>query len=1054
MVHGAVRSLFQLLGVLVVGLLIAIPVLAWRLSNGPIRLDFLSPYIEEALTAPDGSFRAELEGTVLALGEGSRMVEVRARGVKAFAGGSQPVATLPELALTLNGRALMRGELAPNSIRLYGPRLRLVRDAEGRLLLGVGDQPDEGGDEDAVRRILDALVGEPDPSRPGRHLQRAAIVDAELVVDDLKLGTQWRAPDVDLGLTRTPQGLAVEGAAVVEAGGERGLVSARLDYARAGERLAGQLRVENIRPAVFARLGGAATPLAAIDLPLSGSVSLAGDIHGNIAELSFDMAGGEGRLVLPEPANINHPVAAAHLKGRLTDGLKRAELEEFYLDLGGPTLTLAAVADGLGGASAVKGDVVLRNVPFDQLKHLWPAVAAPNPREWVLSNLSKGMVHEARATLSGRSASGNFDDLVVEHLSGTLAGDGVTVDYLHPMPPVKNGVAQVSFDASDFRISVKGGEVYGLKLRDGLIVLSGLDKEDQFADIELLVSGPAADALRLIDNKPLGYAKALGIDPAGVGGEATTRLKLKFPLLKDLKLDDLSVKAHASLKKASVPKVVMGLDLSGADLEIDVDAKGLDASGPVVLGGIPARLEWRENFSVKGVAYRSRYHLVAPRVDEDQRRLLGLDGPPFVAPFTEGPVGATVVATLYGGGRGDIEAKVDLGPARMTLPGLGWKKEPNTLGAADVLVRLEKMKLAGVPHFEVNASDLTARGSVAFTSEGSARRVEFDKLSYGRTDLAGSITFRPEKGGMDIAARGRSFDAEPVLATSDEEKARRADGRPKPKDDLPPMAITAAVQSLWVSGKGNLSNASISLSRNADDWRSLSLKAGVGEGKSFAVVMQPGTPQRRNIRIDSDDAGAVMRAFDVYDDLMGGKLEVDGYYDDTKPDQPIIGKVRISDYHVVNAPALARLVTVVGLTGILDLLGGQGVGFSTLDAPFVLTEGLLKVSEVRAYGPALGITAKGELDMDRSQMALEGTVVPAYALNSVLGNIPVLGWLVTGGEKGGGLVAFNYTMKGPTEDPSVLVNPLSALTPGFLRNLFNIFDDGSETEARKKRPAQ
>jgi hypothetical protein len=31
-----------------------------------------------------------------------------------------------------------------------------------------------------------------------------------------------------------------------------------------------------------------------------------------------------------------------------------------------------------------------------------------------------------------------------------------------------------------------------------------------------------------------------------------------------------------------------------------------------------------------------------------------------------------------------------------------------------------------------------------------------------------------------------------------------------------------------------------------------------------------------------------------------------------------------------------------------------------------------------------------------------------------------------------------------------MVNPLSALTPGFLRNLFNIFDDGSETEARKK----
>jgi len=66
-----------------------------------------------------------------------------------------------------------------------------------------------------------------------------------------------------------------------------------------------------------------------------------------------------------------------------------------------------------------------------------------------------------------------------------------------------------------------------------------------------------------------------------------------------------------------------------------------------------------------------------------------------------------------------------------------------------------------------------------------------------------------------------------------------------------------------------------------------------------------------------------------------------------------------------------------------------------------------------------------------------------------LGNIPVLGWLVTGGDKGGGLVAFNYSMRGPSQDPNVVVNPLSALTPGFLRKLFNIFDDGSETEARR-----
>ena len=99
MVHGAVRSLFQLLGALVVGLLIALPLFVWRLSSGPIKLDFLTPYIEEALTAKDGGLSVRLDTTVLALGSGDRMVEIRAIDVKAFAGNAdQPIATVPEVA--------------------------------------------------------------------------------------------------------------------------------------------------------------------------------------------------------------------------------------------------------------------------------------------------------------------------------------------------------------------------------------------------------------------------------------------------------------------------------------------------------------------------------------------------------------------------------------------------------------------------------------------------------------------------------------------------------------------------------------------------------------------------------------------------------------------------------------------------------------------------------------------------------------------------------------------------------------------------------------------
>jgi hypothetical protein len=35
-------------------------------------------------------------------------------------------------------------------------------------------------------------------------------------------------------------------------------------------------------------------------------------------------------------------------------------------------------------------------------------------------------------------------------------------------------------------------------------------------------------------------------------------------------------------------------------------------------------------------------------------------------------------------------------------------------------------------------------------------------------------------------------------------------------------------------------------------------------------------------------------------------------------------------------------------------------------------------------------------------------------------------------------------MLGSIEEPKILINPLSALTPGFLRNVFGVFDKTSE----------
>ena len=109
-------------------------------------------------------------------------------------------------------------------------------------------------------------------------------------------------------------------------------------------------------------------------------------------------------------------------------------------------------------------------------------------------------------------------------------------------------------------------------------------------------------------------------------------------------------------------------------------------------------------------------------------------------------------------------------------------------------------------------------------------------------------------------------------------------------------------------------------------------------------------------------------------------------------------------------------------------------------APFRYAGQVIELADARAFSASLGLTAKGRIDVERRQFDLQGTVVPAYFLNALLGRVPLLGKLVSP-ESGGGLFAMSYGVKGPFDDPSVWVNPLSAVTPGFLRGLFGPFQN-------------
>ena len=151
------------------------------------------------------------------------------------------------------------------------------------------------------------------------------------------------------------------------------------------------------------------------------------------------------------------------------------------------------------------------------------------------------------------------------------------------------------------------------------------------------------------------------------------------------------------------------------------------------------------------------------------------------------------------------------------------------------------------------------------------------------------------------------------------------------------------------------------------------------------------------------------------------------------------GEIRIRNMQVVNAPVLTRILTVASLTGIRDILTGSGLTFDRILVPFKMQNGVVTVTEAYGSGSELGLTLHGTRNEAAGTVKMNGTVIPAYTLNTVFGKVPLFGKILLGG-KNEGVFAINYSATGSSDNPDIFVNPLSALTPGFLRKIFNLGD--------------
>lgn len=1043
MVHGAVHSLLRvfLTGVTIVVALTAL--LAWRLSEGPVSMNVLVPYIADGLSPGDGSIVFEIGSAELSWMGLTSSPQVKALDVTAIDQRGSKIASFSEMTVGFSLKSILDGIPSPNSVILDHLILTLTRLDNGEVIVG-STQTSVGEDSHTplLSEIIPALMTPGSTENRAGYLENIGVQDAMITFFDQASQTEWVVQKGTVSLGRNESEGEIDATLPIRFGKYSSLVTAKGIFTPKNQTISAVFDFSDVRPSVFADLSPELKILEGADIEVGGtfeaSVSLDNAVAVETTKVSVEATA--GNLLLPNPIDKTYAIEKFSLQARTSNRFKNFSVEQLVIELqeDGPHVDLRLEGEDLLGSPSASASLSIDEVSMAELKALWPADLKPNTNRWITQNLNGGKISDATFELS--LSGPDIASVDITDLDGRGDLSGIAVSYIRGMPPVLDTHGVATFSPSEVVIDVTGGRVEqdnavgALTIEAARVRLHGLNSKPQSADIDIRVDGNLRDAITLIDNEPLRYATALGIQPAATSGFAEVLLSIDFPLIKDLKLGEVQVSANASLQQASIKNAGLGLDLDAGQFSLTIDNAGMDVAGTASLGGIRTGLAWRENFS--GETFKRQYALDAV-LENGQRSMIGLGHPVFAPPYVDGPIRLEALYTVSQDAENNLFVEADLRDASLKVRELNWQKDPGVEALFSSEMTIVDNRLNAMPRFDLRASDgsLQVSGNLDFGDSSTIKSASIANARVGSStfDLKASTA---EDGVLDILMTGEILDGRTFWSSLRTNNRTRSFRQDEVTGDRMPFRFKGDLARVLLSGAGELRDVDAVIEQTPTGLSQIKVNSRVTETDTFTLAMQENDGTRR-FEAQSGNGGSVLKALGLGDDFVGGDFLVSGLVDETGA---VNGSLSIDTFKLVDAPLLARLLSVASLTGIVDELQGTGISFSKINVPFNYSDQVFAIDGGAMYGPSLGLTAAGKYDLARRTLDGSGTIVPAYAVNSALGSIPIVGPIFTGGEEDGGLFAATYTMRGNPEGGEITVNPLATLTPGFLRQIFRVFD--------------
>ncbi|HEV3184967.1 MAG TPA: hypothetical protein VGZ49_08795 [Xanthobacteraceae bacterium] len=899
--------------------------------------------------------------------------------------------------------------------------LSLTRPAAGSVALAVASTGADGPWSLAAtltsqtdgHRLIEAVLRDVSP----KDLLLALRVDGGPIEADTPISATVRA---EVGPDAAP--LSLEGQVVIGAGvlvdPHEPISRLRIDEAQVGLRWDAAHRLLTM-PIEISAGADHVSLLGQLEPPGTRGKPWGIAITGGRIELSSLEQPREPPLVLDRIA----------MRGRIDPAGHRIEVEKAEIAGSPGGVTFAGVLDSSGTEPRLTGSLIGTPMTAAALKQMWPPFVVTKVRTWVDEHVLAGSVE--RMTMSVNAPLNTLrpggPPVPDDGLSVEINASGTVLQPFKALPAIRDADMAVRVVGRAASVKVGHGTYVlapsGRKfaLSNGVFEVADMQPTPPYSRTRFRVDGTVDGAAEFLSLPSLRNAAAVQLDPATSRGTFAAQVSLGMPVGLDL-VGTVAYAVEADISNLAVEHMVRGQKLEANAVHVSANPQGVQLKGDVRIGGTPISIDYK-----KPVGDADAEVAMRTTLDDAARARFSAD----LGPMLGGPIPVKLSGRV---GAGDHESRFtvdcDLLQAKITdlLP--GWVKSPGKPSRA-TFTFVDKGRTYRLEDLVVDGPGTQVKGTVEIDPEGDVVLANFPIFALSDGDKSSLKAERAPDGTMKVTMRGDVYDGRGFV-----KGAMSGPGDENAKPSSRDVDLDIKVGALVGFNGEALRNVDLHMARRNGQIRSFGLNAKVGRDSTLLGDLRAYSNGRQVVFFQTNDAGALFRLTDTYPRIVGGQMWI--AMDPPSAEQtPQDGHLSVSNFIVRGEPALERIVG--GSTAPSERgerpQPNNGVEFTEMRVNFTKSPGRLAIRDGVVRGAAVGATLEGHIDYSHDDVRMHGTFVPAYALNNMFAQVPGIGFFLGGGQKEG-LIGITYEVVGSPHAPTLRVNPMSAMAPGFLRKPF------------------